>query len=87
MKASTVFATAAMLVDGDRRESHGDPKQSFERIAALWSAYTGVTLSARDVAMMMALLKIGRTCYGKNNDDDYVDAAGYIAIASEVNDG
>jgi len=87
MKASTVLATAETLINGDRRASHGDPKQSFERIAALWSAYTGCTLSAKDVTMMMALLKISRTCYGQKNDDDYVDGVGYIALGSEMNDG
>lgn len=86
MKASTVLATAASLVDGDRRETHGDPKQSFNRIAALWSAYTGCTLSAKDVAHMMALMKMTRTMYGTHNDDDSVDMAGYIALASEVSD-
>lgn len=87
MKASTVLATAATLVDGDRREAHGDPKQSFNRIAALWSAYTGVTISPKDVAQMMVLLKMARAMYGQHNDDDYVDQAGYIALASEVSDG
>lgn len=87
MRASTVLATAATLVDGDRRNTHGDPKASFRRIAAMWSAYTGVTISERDVAHMMALMKMTRTMYGEHNDDDYVDQVGYIALASEVSDG
>jgi hypothetical protein len=87
MKASTVLATAATLVDGDRRSTHGDPKTSFNRIAAMWSAYTGVTISAKDVAHMMALMKMTRTMYGEHNDDDFIDEVGYIALASEVSDG
>lgn len=86
MKASAVLATAATLVDGDRRETHGDPKTSFNRIAALWSAYAGVTLTAKDVAHMMALMKMTRTMYGQHNDDDSIDMAGYIALASEVSE-
>lgn len=86
MKASTVLATAATLVDGDRRETHGDPKQSFERAAQLWSAYLGATVTPGDVPMMLALLKINRSLYGEHNDDDFIDAAGYIALASEVSE-
>lgn len=87
MKASTVLATAATLVDGDRRQKHGDPKVSFGRIAQLWSARLGVTVTPSDVCWMMSDVKFIRSISGENNDDDYVDGAGYIALASEVSDG
>ena len=41
-------------------------------------------LSLKDVALMMALLKIARTKLGEHNKDDYVDLVGYGAIAGEI---
>ena len=44
----------------------------------------GTPITARDAALMMMLLKVARTKTGTYNPDDYVDAAGYSAIAAEV---
>ena len=33
---------------------------------------------------MMALLKIARTQAGEDNDDNYIDACGYMGIAGEL---
>ena len=41
---------------------------------------------ASDVLRMMSLLKIGRMQQGAHKDDNYTDAAGYIALAGEVAD-
>jgi hypothetical protein len=35
---------------------------------------------------MMTLLKVARTKIGSHNPDDYVDGAGYMAIAGEIAD-
>jgi len=86
MKAATVLATASNLVSGDRAQTHGDAKAGFDDIARYWSEYLNVTVSAKDAALMMALLKIARTHRGSRNDDDFIDAAGYIALAAEVSD-
>jgi hypothetical protein len=86
MKAKETLETAASLVSGDRRETHGNPKSSFSRTATMWSAYLDCDISAKDVALMMALLKVTRTMAGNHNDDDYVDGAGYMALAAEVSD-
>jgi hypothetical protein len=86
MKSHEILTEAASLVSGDRRETHGNAKSQFNCTAALWSAYLGCTLSAKDVALMMMLLKVSRTQHGKHNDDDFVDGAGYFALAAEVSD-
>jgi hypothetical protein len=57
---------------------------SHDRIAKFWSSYIGQALNAHDVACMMALLKIARTQTGETNPDDYIDIAGYAAIAGEL---
>lgn len=88
MNASDVCTKAADLVGGDRAATHGDKVQNHDNIAALWNAYLQghlvVALTAHDVALMMALLKIARTKTGRFNPDDYVDLAGYAGCAAEI---
>lgn len=84
IKAGDICARAASLVAGDRAATHGDLVETHDNIAALWSAYLGVPISAKQVALMMALLKIARTKNGALNPDDYVDLAGYAGIAGEI---
>ena len=70
------------VVQGARMDEYGKPENSFSRIAALWSAYLDgeVTLTERDVAAMMVLLKVAR---GTRKRDNWVDVAGYAAIAAD----
>lgn len=84
MRASDICAKAAEIVAGDREDTHGDKVENHANIAALWSAYLGVPITAHDAALMMALLKIARTKAGDFNPDDYVDGAGYMACAAEI---
>lgn len=90
MRAADLLAQASELVSQTRAATHGDAHANHWNIARLWNAFLSirpepaVPLSPRDVTMMMALLKIARTQLGDHNPDDYVDAAGYIAIAQEV---
>lgn len=86
MKAEDICKKAAELVGGDRAVTHGDKIENHWNIAALWSAYLGVEISARQVALMLALLKIARTKTGAHNPDDYVDLCGYGSIAGEIAD-
>ena len=59
--------------------------QNHHNIAMLWNGYLHDkdTLTAEDVANMMELLKIARRKLGTFNEDDYVDGAGYAAVALE----
>lgn len=61
----------------------GSPEDNFAVIAALWTAYTGTDVTPKDVAMMMALLKIARAKAG-SKPDTYVDLAGYAACGAEI---
>lgn len=98
MQAVEICTTAAGLVGGDRAKTHGDKKLNHDAIARLWNAYlvnanviidgdgfgASQQLTATDVALMMALLKIARTqSGGTHNDDNYVDLAGYAGVAGE----
>lgn len=86
MKAYDYLNTASILVSEDRHQTHGDKLLNHANIAKLWSAYKDIEFTAKDVAMMMALLKVARTKLGNHNGDDYVDGAGYLAIAGEIAD-
>ena len=92
MDCSEILNEACRLVSGDRAKTHGDKKTNHDNIGALWNAYltrllkTEIELTADQVAVMVALLKIARTLAGSHNLDDYVDGSAYIAIAGEIAD-
>lgn len=76
-------------VNGKRQSDYGTPEDNFRVIADLWSIYlTGdmYTITPKDVAIMMALMKIGRIATGgeKPTLDSFVDLAGYAACAAEI---
>ena len=41
-------------------------------------------MTAEDVALMMALFKIGRIQTGTATEDSFADACGYLACAGEI---
>lgn len=83
MTRSEVLDAARSAVCTDRNERYGEPEDSFGKIAAYWSTYLGITLTARQVGDMMILFKVGRLSGMGNNDDTYTDIAGYAACAGE----
>lgn len=86
MKESKVYSEIAKIREG-RRQMHGAAKANFEMIAKIWSAYTGASIDAKDVGFMMAMLKASRYKGGdKNNLDNFVDGANYIALAGDFED-
>lgn len=75
---------AGACVCGDRMQEYGDLEDNFAVIRDLWNTYAGTELSAADVAVMMALLKIARIRANGQHYDSYVDLAGYAACAAEL---
>lgn len=91
MKAAEIASRAAELVGGDRANQHGDKTANHEAIAAIWNGIlyaagkqSRVPLDAHDVANLMEGLKIARRYTGTFNPDDYIDGAGYSAVAGEI---
>lgn len=88
MKRTEILDAAARCVCGDREQDYGSPENSFGTIADLWNAYLGPIavqeLKARDVAAMLALLKIARIASGHAKEDNWVDLAGYAACGGEI---
>lgn len=82
--ASDILMEAASLVSIDRHEKHGEASENLGNIGALWSFYLGTPISAKQVAMMMVLLKVARTKTGAPTSDNYVDMAGYAGLAGAL---
>lgn len=78
-----VLEEARDLIRGDRAESYGEARASFQRIADFWSTYKGVQFTPKDVASMMILLKISRGVTSAKRDN-WVDILGYGALGSEM---
>lgn len=89
-----VLEEAIRCVCTDRNEQYGEPEDSFEVIAGLWGSYVKnactlgygeICIGGGDVAIMMALFKIGRMITSADQKrDTFVDAAGYIACAAQI---
>lgn len=86
----TVLEEAKRCICTDRQNQYGPPENSFNYISDLWTAYmlhdkrADVIISPTDVAIMMILLKVARTARHKSYSDNYVDMAGYAALAAEL---
>lgn len=79
----TTLDTAKSVITGGRQDDYGNPEDSFGRIASLWSGYLGYPFTKLDVAHMMILLKVARCIGQAPAEDNYVDIAGYAAIAAD----
>lgn len=89
-----ILNAAAACVNGDRDVKYGRPEDSFRLIARLWNDYlrggeakNSVHLDiigVRDVAAMLALLKIARIRGGQSHADNWIDLAGYAACGGEI---
>ena len=91
MERAEILEEATRIVCRDREEQYGDPENNFAAIAAMWSAYLRarcaadqLALNGKDVAAMMALLKIARVASGKPKADNWVDLAGYAACGGAL---
>ena len=82
-----VLTEAGNLIDGDRHKEYGEAKDNFALIANYWNGHLGLVdfITVRDVAIMMALMKIARTHGdGRKSKDTFVDICGYDALAGEI---
>lgn len=77
---------ATQIVTQDRENQYGSPEDNFQLVANLWNSYlaTEHKLSATDVSILLALLKVARIRTGKHKADNFIDLAGYAACACEV---
>jgi len=95
MTRAEVLEAAHVCVCGERKHDYGKPEDNFTTIGLLWSVYLNAAhpeytkalpyngINAKDVATMMALLKVARIATG-SSQDGFVDLAGYAACAGEI---
>ena len=84
-----ILHTAKICVCGDREQDYGSPENNFQTIANLWIDYLSakedvLDIQPKDVAAMLALLKIARIASGHAKMDNWVDLAGYAACGGEI---
>ena len=100
MKRSEILEAAKRCVCGDREQDYGSPENNFKTIASLWNSYlygAGLLensnpnvwkgLKPKDVAAMLAMLKIARIASGNAKEDNWIDLAGYAACGGEIETG
>lgn len=95
MNRPEILDTAKKCVCGEREQDYGKPEDNFKTIGRLWGVYLSAAhpelariispegFTPKDVAVMMALLKVARIATG-NSPDSFVDLAGYAACAGEI---
>lgn len=84
-----VLSEAIECVDSDKQKEHGLFGGNALAIASFWNTYLCAPdqfIKPRDVPIMLALMKLARCIQKPENMDNYRDAAGYVALASETND-
>lgn len=78
---------ADQLVNGDRHAAYGNPADNLARIAATWTALLGprltTALTAPDIALLMAALKLARQA-GHHRVDNLTDAHGYLILLHDL---
>ena len=85
MKREEVLQQAMQQTNGSRTEDYGTVENNFSVIAKFWNAYLNTNIiTTKDVAAMMALLKIARISSGHAKSDNWVDLAGYAACGGEL---
>lgn len=97
MKRGEILDAVKKTITQDRNNRHGEPENSFPRIAEEWCKYlvqrglldpahelTGRTLKPSDVAEMLAIFKGVRFEIQPDNPDNEHDRIGYYAIAAEL---
>lgn len=97
MNRLDTLKAAAECVCGSREEDYGSPEDNFRTIASLWNSYlygAGLMenptphvwkgLKPKDVAAMLALLKVARIAGNRPKPDNWIDLAGYAACGAEI---
>ena len=83
-RARDILEHAAGLVDGQRAADYGDARDNFNNIAALWSIVLDIEITAEQVALCLAQLKIARLIHTPTHDDSWTDLAGYAGLGGGI---
>jgi hypothetical protein len=78
--SENVLEEAQRIIYGDREKTYGHPAKNLETTAKFWGEYLGTQITAKDVCVMMMLLKIARLRNDITHRDSIVDTCGYAAL-------
>jgi len=88
MNRSEILSEANACITKDRAATHGNAEDNFTAIARGWEWWLMMRkvgpLNSFDVAMMMTIFKIARAASNKGHADNFIDGAGYFALAGEI---
>ena len=94
MTREDVLTLAKNCVCMTKEHDYGDVEDNFKTISDFWNIYLKAEhpeldmpfcgITPKDVAIMMALLKIARIATGVGTADSYIDLAGYAACGGEL---
>jgi hypothetical protein len=82
----SVLEEAQTIIYGDREKTYGHPAKNLKTIANMWNAYmnnmddANFSVSPKDVAAMMMLVKVARFANDPSHRDNLVDVCGYAAL-------
>ena len=85
MKADITLAAATQAIK-KRGKDYGTIYENHERIAVIWTVIFGHEVTAAQVALCMASVKMARLVQSPDHEDSWVDLAGYAAVGSECSD-
>ena len=74
---------AAGIGDRSQHRDTNAGEKSMVRNVAVFNALTGHSLTETDGWLFLACTKMARAVQGDFHEDDYVDLAGYVALAGE----
>lgn len=85
--SETLELAAQAVVRGE--EQYGKAEDSFDTIAWMWNGYLRargfeVSITGRDVAVLMVLFKVSRIAEGYYDEDNWVDICGYACIGGDM---
>ncbi|AGT12792.1 hypothetical protein PHELEMICH_55 [Mycobacterium phage Phelemich] len=89
--AAQVAQEAIDLFTGPRNTDYGDATDNFTDIADLWTVVLrpvlqpGARLTAEQVAIMSALIKVARLNNTPDHDDSWTDSVAYLALGAGIN--
>tara|TARA_R110000868_G_scaffold226520_4_gene479123 strand:+ start:452 stop:712 length:261 start_codon:yes stop_codon:yes gene_type:complete len=72
------------LISGARQADYGSPAEHFAAVAAVWSVLLGHPVTPVQVPLLMAALKLVRASHNHTHLDNWIDLAGYAALAGEI---
>lgn len=74
---------ASSVTSGDRQRDYGPPVDLHQKIADIFNAWTGLNLTARQIAQVHVATKMARRENTPTHRDSYVDAMAYTGIEYE----